>query len=45
VMLCAPGSTCLLECKPKALSCNLDCQGGQKRDCGPKLFTCNRPCP
>lgn len=44
-MKCSPDSQCSLTCKANAGPCDLDCQGGEKRTCPNRVFTCNRPCP
>ena len=44
-MKCGEKATCTLRCTNRPKSCSLDCDEGQKKDCGDGVFTCSASCP
>jgi hypothetical protein len=43
-LACKGGSACLLSCTSKPTACDLECDG-VKKECGNRVYACNRECP
>lgn len=44
-MKCKGSAACLLTCSSQPGTCSLECESGAKRECGDRVFACNRECP
>jgi len=45
LLTCEEGASCLLRCKEKGGSCDVDCREGAATQCGDGVIACGRGCP